>query len=388
MLELTFPRNGAILNKNHGIETAESLTVDFTGFCDVSGEITIGGVVADRLGRGFSAPVKLTEKFNKIKLELRSLQGIFTQEITVIWDKAAFNRYEFYIDDHSFFWSDIIRDKPKSIFDHFYLKHLKDMHSRYPMKVILNMFYRNDHADTPTLDQFPDCYKHEWEDNSDWMRLSFHSYSEFPDRPYQDATPEKLLADYDLLYNEIVRIAGEKSWVRPPVLHWAMATPDALRAMHTERGVKFINGAYYNADTGRRLQEAAGGENVFKASAIPTCDIGYFINLDEAEYLKKAKAWYHTDLDLIFTAGSGCCCNLVPLNEIKERLDKAFELAKSAKNTTFGIGSHEQYSFPYYKAYEPDHLQRLELAVKTMTEHDCTPVWFDDGLLGNTAWEK
>ena len=50
-----------------------------------------------------------------------------------------------------------------------------------------------------------------------------------------------------------------------------------------------------------------------------------------------------------------------------------------------GIGSQ---FFDYLQKQFPDHLQRLELAVKTMTEHDCTPVWFDDGLLGNTAWDK
>ena len=50
--------------------------------------------------------------------------------------------------------------------------------------------------------------------------------------------------------------------------------------------------------------------------------------------------------------------------------------------------SHEQYEFPYYHNYLPDGMARLECAAKLMAESGCKPVFFSEGLLGNTSWEK
>ena len=57
-------------------------------------------------------------------------------------------------------------------------------------------------------------------------------------------------------------------------------------------------------------------------------------------------------------------------------------------NEIFNAASHEQYTFPYYSNYLPDHMQRIEEAMRCLVEGGCTPVFFNDGLLGNTAWEK
>ena len=50
--------------------------------------------------------------------------------------------------------------------------------------------------------------------------------------------------------------------------------------------------------------------------------------------------------------------------------------------------SHEQYTFPSYPNYIPDHLDRLALAARLFKENGFTPVFFNDGVLGNEAWEK
>ena len=54
----------------------------------------------------------------------------------------------------------------------------------------------------------------------------------------------------------------------------------------------------------------------------------------------------------------------------------------------FGIVSHEQYTFPYYPNYLPDHMERLDLTARLYTEAGCKPVFFNDGILGNTTWDK
>ena len=50
--------------------------------------------------------------------------------------------------------------------------------------------------------------------------------------------------------------------------------------------------------------------------------------------------------------------------------------------------THEQYSYPDYFNYIPNHLDRVEAACRLATEHGFQPVWFPEGILGNTSWEK
>ena len=44
----------------------------------------------------------LTEKVNVIRAEIDGKYGESCQQIKVLWDKASFKRYNFFIDDHSF----------------------------------------------------------------------------------------------------------------------------------------------------------------------------------------------------------------------------------------------------------------------------------------------
>ena len=66
----------------------------------------------------------------------------------------------------------------------------------------------------------PDIWKSEFADNSDWLKFSLHSYSEFPDRPYADSSRKKFLEDYQLLQNEVTRFAGADAFIVPQMLHW------------------------------------------------------------------------------------------------------------------------------------------------------------------------
>jgi hypothetical protein len=87
--------------------------------------------------------------------------------------------------------------------------------------------------------------------------------------------------------------------------------------------------------------------------------------------------------------GSGCCCNLTPLAEIKKRYDAQNVLAKKNGIEIFSGASHEQYTFPFYPNYVPDHMARLEEAARCLSEDlGCKFIFFSQGLLGNTAWDK
>ena len=208
MLEITSHRQGALLNHHHGKETGSGLTVRIEGWSDSMYPVTVNGVPAIRNGRGFSAEITLTEKLNTVTAASHTNYGDFSQSVVLLWDKKSFKRFNFFIDDNVFFMTDIARERPRRAFDHFYLAGLKKIHEKYGTRFTLNCFYRNCHNPFEIKD-FPDIYKSEFIDNSDWLRLSFHAFGEFPDRPYQDASYEQLARDYDLVKHFILADTAE-----------------------------------------------------------------------------------------------------------------------------------------------------------------------------------
>ncbi|MCX6985255.1 MAG: hypothetical protein NT118_10975 [Lentisphaerae bacterium] len=371
MLKITNLRNGTVLNAGHGRESGDRLEIMVEGFMESPGPVTVNGVMAQASSQMFRVPAFLNRQFNEIILKTSSNYGEFQQSVKVVWDKKSFKRYNFFIDDNIFFLTDICKKKPASLFDHFYLKRLKDIHRKYGAKFTLNLFYRNDHFQFELKD-FTDRYKEEWRDNSGWLKLSFHAYSEFPDRPYQNATPEKLAADYDLIHSEIVRFAGEKTFQPPAVVHWGMVLPEAFSVLK-DRGVKTLCGEFINAKT-------FVGEKDRDSQAT---DIGYYRDRDTSLYLLHHHLLYDFEHELLFIKGDACC-NLLSREEIVEKLTSRCRIPA---HDTLSLVTHEQYSFDYYPNFIPDHLDRIETAVRIATEHGYKPVFFHDGFLGNPSWD-
>ena len=400
MLQITNIRQGAVLNHNHGVETPDGLTVLFEGISDYPGPVTLNGLPTRRDGRRFMGEVKLTEKINTVTAASVSAYGNFSQSIVVVWDKQSFKRFNCYIDDHSFFWTDLAKEKPKHAFDHFYLKGLKEIHERFGLKATLNCFFHNDHFDCD-LTQVPDIWKNEFIENSDWLKLSFHSLGEFPDRLYIEASEEEFRRDYDKTYEQLVRIAGEETFILPLVIHWGMISPACVKVLK-EKGVKAYASAFRPRLMGgpSAIERAAGCKenNIGKSqigvgakSPIPA-DLGFgfeehFAVAEESSYIELHRTYYNPHLDMTFFRGN-CCCNLVPLDVIPDRLNKAVRDAAAVGSEVFNVGSHEQYTFPYYHNYIPDHMERIAKAAEIMVKNDCTPVFFAEGFLGNKVWDK
>ena len=213
-----------------------------------------------------------------------------------------------------------------------------------------------------------------WDKKSFKRCLSFHAYSEFPDRPYQRTAPEKLAQDFDLVRDEIVRFAGEETFIPPVVIHWAMANPEVF-ALLKKRGMNMINGSFIGSQT-----YVGEMDHAFRV-----CDIGYFYEKDVALYLEKYKTYYDKFTGMLLNAGIGATANLYPWEELKRRiLDAAHS---PLQNQTIGMATHEQYSFRDYFNYIPDHLDRVEACCRLVTELGYKPVYFAEGVLGNTAWD-
>ncbi len=397
MIEITSHRQGAILNHNHGVESESSLKIKLEGVSTSGQPIQVNGVPAEMDGRHFYADLELTQKFNPVKVSVMTPYGIYSQEIVLVWDKKSFKRYFCYLDDHSFLFTDLAKDRPASAFDHFYLANLKKCHDLYGLKVTLNAFYHNDHHDFDLKDM-PDIWKSEFEDNADWLKFSFHSYSEFPDRPYLESTAEEFGAHYDLVQGEIYRFAGEKSFIPPQVIHWANIHPAVTQEMirrgstcysYTPRARVMGGPSLADRQSGGNMkliqERSISGED--KSSGTAGLKMHYDYP-EEVSYLDKHGVYYDPAIGLFFHGNSDACTNLVPIDEIPAKVAAKMAQRESAGTEVAGFAGHEQYSFPYYPNFVPDHDDRILLLSRLFHEHGYQATFINDGLLGNTAWDN
>lgn len=359
VLKITEPFDGAVLNHRLGRKTGDGLAIRVAGFFPQGGQVKVNGVLCQREGEKFSAEIVL----NKMETELVATAetGGKRQEdrVRVVWDRYSEPRYRFSIDDNSFFLRDVVQKNYASLFDCFYLKILRDLHRKYGVKFSVNIYYTT--GDDFKLPQFPDRYKGEWRDNADWMKLAFHAYANDPDRPYQDAPPEKLIADLDLVAAEIHRFAGEEVYAPPTVIHWGMTRQTAFKPL-VSRGVRVLTGYFDKMDG--------------------VWDVNYRWDDVRTEYLSRHDAWKDFESGIVFSRAD-IVCNNVPVDRIAGTLEP---LAKNPNTAEImDLFTHEQYFWPFYKNYVPDHAQRLDTAIRWVTEHGYKPVFFHEGFLGGRA---
>jgi hypothetical protein len=363
-LKILEPIDGAVLNHRQGRQSGGGLAIRVAGQARRGDRVTVNQAACRVEGTRFEGEVILRQPETDLVAAAEGAGPPRQDRVRVVWDRYSEPRYRFSIDDNSFFLRDIAGKNYHSLFDCFYLKLLGDLHVKYGTKFSVNIFYTAaDDAKPATaadfkISQFPDRYKSQWRDNSDWLKLAFHAYANMPDRPYQDAPPERLIADIDLVAGEIRRFAGEETYAPPTVIHWGM-TPRTALAPLFRRGVRALSGYFVNHGQG--------------------WDINYRWDDAHSEYLSRHNAWKDFQSGIVFSRIS-IVCNTVPLDRIAATLEP---LAKDANTAEImDLFTHEQYFWPFYFHYIPDHAQRVERAIRWVTEHGYRPVFFHEGLLG------
>lgn len=359
MLKIEEPFHGAVLNRRHGEQLNGGLKIRVSGEAPLRDRVTVNGTPAERAGTRFMSQVVLREKETEIVATSQGSFGNHEHRVRVLWDRYSQPRYRFSIDDNSFFLRDVAQKNYGSLFDCFYLNILRELHSKYGARFVLNIYYTTD--DGFELPQFPDRYKGEWRDNSDWLNLAFHAYADKPDRPYQYAPPKQLIADLDKVAEQILRFAGEQTYSPPTVIHWGMVLPSALKPL-AERGVRVLSG-YFEPRNG-------------------VWDVNYFLDDDRSEYLSRHDALMDFDSGIIFSKVD-IVCNNTPIERIVPTLAPLAQDPNRAE--IMDLFTHEQYFWPFYVNYIPDHAQRLDTAIRWVTEHGYKPVFFHEGFLGGPA---
>lgn len=357
MIQITDPFPGAVLNHRNGRQTESALHITVRGRAPRGREVTVNGVPAVRNGAEFVAEVPLTRGEADILAAARGPSGVEEASVRVVWDRHSRPRYRFAIDDNSYFLRDIARAGYRSLFDCFYLGMLGDLNRQYGAKFVLNCFHQTPENDFD-LSQFPDRYRAEWRDNAGWLKLAFHAKAEFPDRPYQDAPPEQLAADLDLVAEQIARFAGPETYSPPTVIHFAMCRPEALPVL-ARRGVTALS---------TFLQHSKQG-----------WDLHYRLDDAICGYLADHEAWKDFATGIVFS-NIDLVCNLTPADQVAARLEQV--TARPETGEVLDLFTHEQYTWPFYGNYLPDHPRRIEAAVRWVSEHGYEPVFFHEGLLG------
>jgi len=358
------PFHGAVLNHRHGKQSADSLTIRVAGRVKAGDRVSVNGVPCRVENDRFEGNVVLSAPETDLVAVAKDDSGQTQDRVRVVWDRYSEPRYRFSIDDSSFFLRDIAQKNYASLFECPFLKILQDLNKKYGAKFSVNIYYAVADNDKFTTDdsfkisQFPDRYKSQWRDNAHWLKLAFHAYANKPDRPYHDAAPEKLIADLDLVASEIRRFAGEETYAPPTVIHWAMTRHAAFKPLY-ERGVRVLSGYF-----------GKSGDH---------WDVNYNWDPIHTEHVWRHNAWKDFESGIVFSRSS-IVCNNVPVNQIVATLEP---LAKDPNTAEImDLFTHEQYFWPFYFHYVPDHAQRLDTAIRWCTEHGYRPVFYHEGLLG------
>lgn len=359
------PFDGAVLNRRHGKQTEKGLAIRVSGEARPGDRVTVNGALCRVEGKHFDVEALLSAPETDLAAIAEGGGKRCEDRVRVVWDRYSEPRYRFSIDDSSFFLRDIALKNYGSLFDCFFLKLLRDMHETYGTKFTVNIYYAvADDAKFVTdsdfrISRFPDRYKSEWRDNAHWLRLAFHAYANMPDEPYTDAPPEKLIADLDLVAGEIRRFAGEEAYAPPTVIHFGMTRQSALNPLYG-RGVRALSGFFAKVEGGK-------------------WHVNYNFDPVRSEYLSRHGAWKDFNSEIVFSRVS-IVCNCVPLANIAAALEPLAKDPNTAE--VMDIFTHEQYFWPFYYNYIPDHPQRIETAIRWVAEHGYKPVFFHEGFLG------
>lgn len=359
-LKILDPIHGAVLHARLGRPVAAGLEIDVHGVAPAGAAISVNGRSAARDGDKFRGVAVLKERENEIVVVAQNGGERSEARVRVLWDRHSQKRYRVAIDDNSFFLRDVTQQGYRSLFDCFYLKMLRDLNKKYGAKFTLNIYFTT--GDDWNLRQFPDKYRGEWKDNADWLRLAFHAYANDPPRPYQDAPVEKLLTDLDLIAGEIRRFAGPETHSPPIVVHWGMTRPEAWRPLY-ERGSRVLGG-YFRKNTSGQY------------------DVNYRVDDARCEWLSRHDLLKDFPSGIVFSK-IDIIVNTTPLEKVVPTLEQAAN--DPCQGEILDMLTHEQYFWPYYKNYLPDHAQRMDRAIEFATSRGYKPVFLQDGFLGGPA---
>ena len=248
----------------------------------------------------------------------------------------------FTVDDNIRFLKEITERHYKSIFDHPYLAMYKHLHEEFGLKIQLNLFYRMEGFD---LSKMSDAYRGEWEDNADWIKLSFHSELENVD-PYEASGYEEVYGDCRRVHQEIKRFASPAALAKTTTVHYCVLTEQGLKAVE-DNGVLGLLGLYGDTENPR----TSYGIEENKAQRIR-----------DGEILKIGNVSF-ASIDIVL--------NCFSIEKILEQLGKMVE------RNGIRVMIHEQYFYSDYKKFQSNFEEKLQKTFSFLLEHGYQSSFFE-----------
>jgi hypothetical protein len=346
------PIDGDMLNEYDGKISEGNLIISVKISAPSKSRIRVNGIQAKYSEGLFNADIPLKDYSNF--LELVDKKSGYKEKINIYWLKNYTNKYRFSIDDNIWFLQDISENAERynSIFDNPYLGFFKKVHDTYGTKFHFNIYYQTPGFD---LSQMIDKFKNEWRVNSDWLGLSFHALSNFPNRPYIKAGYAQVKKDCSLVKEQIKRFAGIEVMGPETTLHWGEATVEGCRALKDE-GYEVLAG-YFNVDDNQ-------------------APVSYYLTEDQRRHLKERFIWKDNKEGIIF-ARIALVVNGVKLDEIIPYLDN---VKKTYTPRYIDLMIHEQYFYPPYAGYQPDFREKVMTAVKWAVDNGYKPSFLKESV--------
>ncbi len=385
-VQITAPIHGAILNRHDGRQGEDGLRIAVQGVVSGADAVTVrvaggandltsgnesssrgnesagrgesgavGEVRAAIVGATFTADVTLTAHETELTAVAERGGETLSHAVTVLWDRNSFPRYRFSLDDDIYFLRDIAFDRPKSLFDNFYLGFMRDLRDRYGTKTHINIYYACEDFD---LRQMPDTYKSEWRDNADWLQLSFHARADQPRDPYKEASAEKLLTDYRQVRDETLRFTGEQSWSHFTTLHWGEGTRLGCRALRQE-GIWGLAGYFIPT---------------------PAPRVNYYLDAATTAYLFTHDYWKDHGEDILFVTHDQVINSVKTPEAVTAHLETVAQ--DPHRSEILELMVHEQYFRQHLPHYQPNVPAKTEAAIRWATEHGYKSVLYEEGFLG------
>lgn len=249
----------------------------------------------------------------------------------------------FTIDDNVRFFKEITESGADSIFAHPYLHMLQRLHEKFALKIQLNLFYRLGEF---TLSDFSDRYKSEWENASDWLKLSFHSDKENV-CPYESSDYDELFCDCKRVNGEILRFAGKDSLAKTTTVHYCQTTREGAAALF-DNGICGLLGLFGSADNKKTSYS-------LPESATAPIRKGEIVSYEKISY-----------------AAIDAVINTLPRAEIIPAL------APKLNQNSIRVMIHEQYFYKDYKAYQPDFEDKLVTTFEFLVANGYKSFFFED----------
>lgn len=252
-------------------------------------------------------------------------------------------RFCFTIDDNIRFLRELTESNAQSIFSHPYAGMLKDLHERYGVKVQLNLFYKENGF---TLAQMTERFFSEWQENADWLKLSFHSLEETVE-PYKNADYQTVYDDCLAVQKEIKRFAGERVLAKTTTVHYCTTTRAGVRALK-DNGVQGLLGLYGTQENPR---------------------VSYGCSKKDGEILRNGEIARYDGVSFM---AIHTVLNCFSVSEILSRLQEVKMRDK------ISVMIHEQYFYPDYHLYQENFKEKLEKTFAFLNESGFQSVFFEE----------